>query len=170
MGTAGSNDRKRDDPRARLRENATGIASMLVTGFWLAAMFTGQSWWLAALLVGYIVVVPLVALVYGDEEDRKEWVDGWTSDSSTDAESKTDSETSIGAAADSENAREALETLRERYAAGELTDEQFERKLERLIETETIEDVQDRARNRDGERGADRDRNSDRNRDYEYER
>lgn len=42
--------------------------------------------------------------------------------------------------------QEALETLRERYARGELTDEQFERKVERLLETETLEDVEDRSR------------------------
>jgi uncharacterized membrane protein len=29
-----------------------------------------------------------------------------------------------------------LETLRDRYARGELTDDEFERKLERLVETE----------------------------------
>lgn len=31
-----------DDPWTRLRENATAVASMLVTAFWLGAMFTGQ--------------------------------------------------------------------------------------------------------------------------------
>ncbi len=37
-----------------------------------------------------------------------------------------------------------LERLRERYAAGDLTDEQFERKLERLLDTESLEDAEDR--------------------------
>ncbi len=37
-----------------------------------------------------------------------------------------------------------LERLRGRYAAGDLTDEQFERKLERLLDTETLEDAEDR--------------------------
>ncbi|ADQ66980.1 Predicted membrane protein (DUF2078) [Halogeometricum borinquense DSM 11551] len=36
---------------------------------------------------------------------------------------------------------DALSTLRERYARGELTDAQFEAKLERLVEVETLEDV-----------------------------
>ena len=35
----------------------------------------------------------------------------------------------------------SLATIRERYANGEITDEQFEHKLERLLQTETIEDV-----------------------------
>ncbi|MFC4448629.1 SHOCT domain-containing protein [Halorussus aquaticus] len=52
--------------------------------------------------------------------------------------------------AESDN-RGALETLRERYARGELTDEQFERKVERLLDTESLEDVEDRARVREEE-------------------
>lgn len=41
---------------------------------------------------------------------------------------------------------DALAALRERYARGELTDEQFERKLDRLLDTETIEAAEDRHR------------------------
>ncbi len=138
-----------DGVRERVRENATGIASMLVTGLWLAALFTGQSWWLAALLVGYVVVVPLVALLFGDEADRREWWDDWSS-----ADADEDATTSDRAAADD---RDALETLRDRYARGELTDEQFERKLERLLETETLEETSEwhgrRERDRGGEGG-----------------
>ncbi|WP_254764398.1 SHOCT domain-containing protein [Natrinema marinum] len=155
-GLEGSGQRGReDDWRTRLRENATGIASMLVTAFWLGAMFTGQEWWLAALLVGYIAVVPLVALLFGDEEDRREWVDDYTPG---EADSTTDSETST--ADRDRNTRDALETLRERYAAGDLTDEQFERKLERLLDTETLEDAEAWTR---------REKHSERNRETEYE-
>ncbi|WP_425498491.1 SHOCT domain-containing protein [Haloprofundus halobius] len=39
-----------------------------------------------------------------------------------------------------------LVTLRERYARGELSDETFERKLERLLETETYEGARDSLR------------------------
>lgn len=62
-----------DSVLERGRENATGIASTVVTAVWLAGLVTGQDWWLAALLVGYIAVVPLVAVLFGDEEDREEW-------------------------------------------------------------------------------------------------
>ncbi|QFU84074.1 SHOCT domain-containing protein [Natronorubrum aibiense] len=110
---------------------------MLVTAVWLGAMFTGQSWWLAALLVGYIAVVPLVALLFGDEADRREWWDDWATDSKT----ETDTTASTSSEESDAERRGALETLRDRYAAGELTDEQFERKLERLLETETLEDA-----------------------------
>ena len=127
----------------RLRENATAVTSTVVTGVWLAALFTGQEWWLAALLFGYIAVVPPVAMLFGDEEDVEEWwdeavsgIDGVGDSGDPDAapaEPTTDSD-----------ARDTLETLRDRYARGELTDEQFERKLERLLETESLEDVEDR--------------------------
>lgn len=133
-----------DEVRARMRENATEVASTIVTGIWLAALFTGQSWWLAALIVGYAMVVPLVALLFGDETDREEWWDDWTGNwgdwgdwtgsKSTDERSKTTEETE-------EVPTDALETLRDRYARGELTDAQFERKLDRLLETETIENA-----------------------------
>ncbi|PGF17430.1 hypothetical protein CP556_15875 [Natrinema sp. CBA1119] len=168
MDAIESPDRERDADTtvARLRENATGIASLLVTAFWLGAMFTGQSWWLAALLVGYIAVVPLVAILFGDEEDQREWADDYvgTDESETVSESETtatDSETST---------RDALETLRERYAAGELTDAQFERKLERLLDTETLEDAEEWTRERSRNRDRDGDRERGENRDFEYER
>ncbi|WP_394739557.1 SHOCT domain-containing protein [Natronococcus roseus] len=137
------------DPRTRLRENATEVTATLVTGIWLAAMFTGQGWWLAALLFGYIVVVPMVALLFGDEDDVREW---WTED-------EIDPETLEEAEAEEPSARDALERLRDRYAAGELTDEQFERKLDRLLETETLEDA-DRWR---------RETRNDRSEDLEFE-
>ncbi len=129
-----------DGVRERVRENATGIASMLVIGLWLAVLFTGRSWWLAALLVGYVVVVPLVALLFDDEADRREWWDDWSSaDADEDATTADD--------------RDALETLRDRYARGELTDEQFERKLERLLETETLEETSEWHGRRERDRG-----------------
>lgn len=40
----------------------------------------------------------------------------------------------------SEDQPAGLDTLRDRYARGELTEKQFERKVERLLETETLED------------------------------
>ncbi|QZY00505.1 SHOCT domain-containing protein [Halobaculum rubrum] len=141
-------------PAERLRENLTGVVSTVVTGIWLAAMFTGQDWWLAALLFGYVVVVPITAMLFGDEDDIEEWrneeakrvegpdgVDGETT--TRPEEPPADPDT-----------RDALGTLRDRYARGELTDEQFERKLDRLLETESLEDAEDRVERdrRTGER------------------
>jgi uncharacterized membrane protein len=114
------------DPLRRARENAVGLVSTLITGIWLAALFLNFDWWLAFMLFGYVVVVPVTALVFGDREDIEEW---WEDDDVQTADSDTEDD--------------ALETLRRRYAQGELTDEQFERKLDRLLETETLEDVED---------------------------
>jgi uncharacterized membrane protein len=135
----------RDGPRERLHENATAVASTVVTGIWLAALLTGQGWWLGALIFGYLVVVPIVALLYGDEDDRREWWDDWVDDESWE-EWWNDWVGSERAEPDDrpESNRDALATLRDRYARGELTDEQFERKLEKLLETETLESIEDR--------------------------
>ena len=109
-----------DTVSARLRENATRIATVLVTGTWLVALFSGQGWWLPVMLFGYVVAVPLVALLFGDREDVAEW---WGD----------------GAASTVEDDREdPIEALRVRYARGELTDEAFERKLDRLLEAEAV--------------------------------
>lgn len=129
------------DPVERARNNLTGIVSTLVTGIWLAAMFTGQDWWLPFMLFGYVVVVPLTALLFGDRDDIGEW---WDDEEQTTR--RVETERGNGTQAD------ALETLRERYARGELTDEQFERKVEQLLRTETLEDVEDERHRREPER------------------
>lgn len=121
-------------PLERASDNATELVSTVVTGVWLAALFTGQDWWLAALLVGYVVVVPLTSVLSG-EEDESDTSSVSVGDSTT---ARTDDET-------------PLERLRRRYAEGELTDEQFERKLERLLETETLEDVEEGTSERERE-------------------
>jgi len=124
-------------PRERARDNATELAALAVTGFWLVALVTGQEWWLAALLVGYVVVVPLTELLYGDADEEA-------------AEESVD-ETEAVQASSADTDETPLERLRRRYAEGKLTDEQFERKLERLLETETLEDVEDGAAVRERE-------------------
>ena len=114
----------------RLRENATGVVLTLVTGIWLAALFLDQGWWLSFMLFGYVVLVPMTALLFDDDTSVEEW---WGDDAER-------TESSDPATATDED---ALATLRERYARGELTDEQFERKVERLLETETLDDAVD---------------------------
>ncbi|MFP8951733.1 SHOCT domain-containing protein [Natrialbaceae archaeon A-arb3/5] len=132
-----------DDPVTRLRNNITEITAMVLTGLWLLGLFTGQWWWLPLLLVSYVVIVPLIALLFGDEADRAEWWDwGEESWSEWDEDEHDESEPADSEPGRTNNA-DALETLRDRYAAGELTDEQFERKLERLLETETLEDAEE---------------------------
>jgi Predicted membrane protein (DUF2078). len=106
----------------RIRDNLTEVVSVMVTGIWLLGLVTGQDWWLPAMLLGYIVVVPFTALMYGDQDTIEEY---WE-----------DEEVSVSEETDTED---PVETLKRRYAAGEIGDEEFERKLERLLETETPE-------------------------------
>ena len=124
--------------RERAAENATEIASMLVLGLGLLALFTGFSpvpfWVIFA--VGFAVVVPLVAILAGDEDesDWEWWNDEswnwWGWDGNRRREEPTERDEL------DEPTTDALATLRDRYARGDLTDEQFERKLDALLETE----------------------------------
>lgn len=111
-------------PLRRARGNVTEIVSLLVTGAWLAALVTGQGWWLPVMLVGYVVVVPLTALLFGDRDTIDEW---WDEDVSM-------PDRSVRSEAD----ESPVEALKRRYAEGELTDREFERKLEHLLETDRI--------------------------------
>lgn len=106
----------------RIRANLTEVVSVSVTGIWLGALFTGQDWWLPFMLIGYIIIVPLTALVFGDREEIAEW---WEDEDVTIPEET--------------NETDPLETLKNRYAAGELSEAEFERKLERLLEIEESE-------------------------------
>ena len=120
-----------------LPEGSPGVASTLVLTVGLAALFLGQSWFWVVFVVGFAGVVPLVAVLSkGDEETEKA------------------SETPHDRAETTEESRtEALETLRDRYARGELTHEEFERKLEALMETESPEQAERRVeRERERER------------------
>ncbi|MEZ3142789.1 SHOCT domain-containing protein [Halobaculum sp. MBLA0143] len=134
-------------PVARARENLVGIVSLVVTGVWMLGLFTGQEWWLPVLIVGYAFVLPVVAILFGDEEDVEEYWDGDATVSTTESSDRTDEEQSTA---------DALDTLRDRYARGELTEEQFERKLDRLLETETVEDASEHRRRAERERERER--------------
>jgi uncharacterized membrane protein len=100
-----------------LRENAAGVVALLVLGAGFLALFAGASWFWMVWVVGFAVLLPLVAIATG------------AASPDADLEPKTE--------ADPE--QDPLARLRERYAAGELTDEEFERRLERLLETEDDE-------------------------------
>ena len=79
-------------------------------------------------MVGFAGVVPLVAVLSKDDDKSGEPSETPHDGAETTEESRT----------------EALETLRERYARGELTHEEFERKLEALMETESPEQAERR--------------------------
>ena len=109
--------------RERAVENLTGIVSMLVLGLGFVALFAGVDNFFLIWILGFAVVVPLVAMLAGEDDE---------------AESATERSHARRSADDTSD---ALTTLRERYARGDLTDEQFERKLDRLFETDSPENA-----------------------------
>jgi len=116
-------------------ENAlVQLTALLVLGVGLVSLFLGYSWFWMVFAVGFAVVVPLVKLA---TEELVGVADGSTSDARRDSQRDR-----LGADA-SESKRDALDELRSRYASGELSDEAFERKVERLLETETLEGARD---------------------------
>ena len=106
-----------------LPEGSAGVASMLVLTVGLATLFFGQSWFWVVFAVGFADIVPLVAVLSKSDEETEKASEASRDVDETAGESRT----------------EALETLRERYARGELTHQEFERKLEALMETESPE-------------------------------
>ncbi|WP_312912385.1 SHOCT domain-containing protein [Natronosalvus caseinilyticus] len=179
-----------EDLWERFRANATGIASTLVTGLWLGLLVgdIGGDLWLAVLIVGYVGVVPVVSMLFDDDVDEADETDesdearesNWATDSDDTDETGTtgtrepDQRQPASRTPSSEDRADALATLRTRYAAGELTDAQFEHKLERLLEVETLEDAEVWGRERDEsteERSepGERERSLERENEYEYE-
>lgn len=131
------------------RERAVAVTTFLVLGAGFVAMFLEVSWFWMVWVLGFAVLVPMLAVLLGVEnEDDEEAITESAGQTTRDA---GDTAAPEYRGADDSGA-DALETLRERYARGDLTDEQFERKLERLLETETIEDVEDARRRVEAER------------------
>jgi uncharacterized membrane protein len=105
------------------REELPGVVAVLVLGLGLADLFLnvvpGIPFWVI-FIIGFAVVLPLVGILF-DEDD----------------EYATGTEPSAGRNREGEQEQEdALERLKRRYAEGEIGDEEFERRLERLLETE----------------------------------
>jgi uncharacterized membrane protein len=107
-------------------EDVTGI---LVLGGGLVALALDYGWFWWVWVVGFVVVLPLVDLVVEPAVKRMVERGGSGGDD-----------------------RDALDRLRERYARGELTDAEFERKVERLVATESVEDAERAVASGDGDR------------------
>lgn len=122
-----------------LRDDTTGVVALLVLGLGLLDLFANVVPWVpfwAIFAVGFAVVVPLVAMALGE------------SDASTTG-------TEPGSTLDRTDEDETpLDRLKRRYAEGEISDEEFEHRLERLLETEDESAAADylRRERRGGER------------------
>jgi len=129
-------------------DDVPGIVSILTLGVGLGLLFLGVERFWVAFVLGWVVLTPLSAMVFGDDEEREEWAE--TGREEADAAAPRDRE-------------DALDLLRERYARGELDDLEFERKVERLLETDSVAEAE---RLLDGEPA---DAEVDRPRDHERE-
>lgn len=92
--------------------DATGAVAILVLGAALVALFAGVPWWWMVLALGWLVLVPLVGML-------------------------TDAVSFDGESGSSEE--DPLAVLRDRYARDEISEAEFERKVDRLLETEDVE-------------------------------
>jgi uncharacterized membrane protein len=123
--------------------NARDILSLLILGAGFVALFGGGEYFFLIWIIGFAVVLPIVAILSGNPTAATMTcctgdVSAFEVDKHDDA-NRTTSDT--------------LETLRDRYARGELTDEQFERKLDHLLETESVEETaESRSRSRSSPR------------------
>jgi hypothetical protein len=142
----------------------TGVVSMLTLAVAFGGLFLGVPNWWVAFIVGYGFVLPAVAMLErGDEEETS------TERTDYDATPSSPSPSTTDHTQGEESKNDALETLRDRYARGELSEQQFEAKLERLLETETLEDARDTVDRSRRDRSSDARTGDDRPREREYE-
>lgn len=112
-----------------LLDELPALAAVAVLGLGFIVLALGYSWFWVVWVVGFVSLVPITAIV---------------SEAIADADSGEESPA---------DEAEALEVLRERYAAGEIDDAEFERRLDALLGTETVEEARDRVEDRRPDRG-----------------
>lgn len=143
-----------------------GLTTLGVLGAALAALLMGfENFWLV-FVIGFAVLVPIVATLTGErgmdeydrwdgtrERQRRDGTNEYDRHDRTGARSGRDNEsarsTERGGDAGGEPKQDALDTLRERYARGDLSEADFEHKVEALLETETPEDARKRVARED---------------------
>ena len=116
------------------------LTSLVVLGVGLSALFLGYEWFWVVFVVGFAAVVPIVKVlaetlgVGGASEHEEPRPSDWNR-----TPDRSENRTS-----DPESTQDALDTLRNRYARGDLTEAEFERKVETLLQTETPESARER--------------------------
>ncbi|WP_132057678.1 SHOCT domain-containing protein [Halorussus amylolyticus] len=146
----------------------TEVVSLVVLGLGLLGLFAGFEWFWMVFVIGFAVLVPIVEILYGDDESDDETHDETTVSGVDTPNDRTESR-------HPRSKQDALDTLRDRYARGDLSDEAFERKLERLLETETPESAREHVgrdgsgRDESGQDGSGRDNSNSRSTEREFE-
>lgn len=138
-----------DDDETPLEQLVGGvvIGGILLTAFTLLAL--DFPWFWVAFPVGFAGVLPAAIALVRLYERRQEERAGSPTTRGND---------------------EALAALRDRYARGEMTDEEFERRVERLIETESASNAEAYLERTRRETAAGGDEATDRTAEFERER
>lgn len=158
-----------DDEGTPLEMLVAGAVTTVTLAVAFGLLAAGVSSFWIVFVVGFAGVLPMALAAVSLYEDRQ----NGDSERSSEGENEDEDE-------------DALAELRRRYARGELSELEFERRVERLLETETIDDARryvdtgdDRAtagrerasgRNRTRDQGRERNRDRDQNRNPEYDR
>ncbi|OLZ40855.1 hypothetical protein A6E15_07560 [Natrinema saccharevitans] len=106
----------------RLRESITEVVGFLFA-FLMVLGIVVEPWLFVLGLVGMLFLTPIVALLFGDRDTVEEW---WGGEKAQQLDTDTSQD-------------DPLETLKRRYAEGELSEEEFEDKLNRLLESENVD-------------------------------
>lgn len=118
-------------------EKLTAATPILTLGVGLLALFLGVPRWWMVFVIGWVVVTPLVAILVGDRGKHSH-----LSDAVNDAIEQKMLEKLETDDSGASSKQDVLEVLRNRYANGEIGEETFERMVERLLETESLEDAE----------------------------
>lgn len=145
VATDGGNDE--NDEETPLQELVAGavVGLVFLVGFGLLAL--GNPWFWIAFPVGFGGLLPISLALAKLYESRESDRDRDRGDRSRDHTPSVDADES-----------DALATLRARYARGDLDEEEFEQRLERLLETENVDDARDYVGRRTRERESERER------------
>jgi len=123
------------DDGSAVDDRAVPLLVFAILGAGFVLLFADVGWFWMVWVFGFAVVLPAVAILLGEDDEDGAADEDRTRDRARDRESDRD-------------VSDALDTLRDRYARGDLSEEQFEAKLEALLETETPEDARERLRRR----------------------
>jgi len=119
-----------------LGEKLTAATPILTIGLGLLALSLDVGWWWLVFALGWFVATPLVAVLFDTGRDAavEEVVEEQVQRRVADA-------VGAGETGGPTDREDALDLLRERYAAGDIDEVEFERRVERLLETESVEDA-----------------------------
>ena len=124
------------NPTRGLPGVVAGATTLAVLTVAFGAMALGVPYFWVAFPVGFGVVLPAAVGLAG-------WFEASSARAGTPAPRSSDDGAGSVAGRDETVHDDALQTLRGRYARGELDESEFERRVERLLETETVKQAAD---------------------------